>query len=97
MKIRNQYAHCVWWDDNSGQLAFANLEEVAKMNAVVEDLSELTTKYVNIDLLKEQFEYFEYADDLLIWLIHKVAELEGRPFQPNLSFPKQLEQPQLNL
>src|ERR1700730_13427466 len=27
MKIRNQYAHCVWWDDNTKKLAFANLEE----------------------------------------------------------------------
>lgn len=30
LKIRNQYAHCTWWDDYSGQLAFANLEEEGK-------------------------------------------------------------------
>jgi hypothetical protein len=24
LKIRNQYAHWVWWDDYSGKLAFAN-------------------------------------------------------------------------
>jgi len=97
MRIRNQYAHCVWWDDNSGQLAFANLEEVAKKNAVVKDLRKLTTKYVNIDLLKEQFAYFEYADNLLVWLNYKARELKGQPPQPNQVLPKQLEQPQLYL
>ena len=30
LKIRNQYAHWVWWDDNSGKLAFANLEDLAQ-------------------------------------------------------------------
>jgi hypothetical protein len=33
LKIRNQYAHCVWYDDKSGKLAFVNLEEVAGDNA----------------------------------------------------------------
>jgi hypothetical protein len=33
--IRNQYAHCRWWDDNSGQLAFANLEDLARLPSVV--------------------------------------------------------------
>src|SRR6516162_3349233 len=28
LKIRNQYAHCVWYDDNSGKLAFVNVEEI---------------------------------------------------------------------
>src|SRR5262249_20474915 len=27
LNIRNQYAHCNWYDDNSGHLAFVNLEE----------------------------------------------------------------------
>jgi hypothetical protein len=35
LKIRNQYAHCVWWDDFSGQLAFANIEEVAWLGRVL--------------------------------------------------------------
>ena len=25
LKIRNLYAHCTWWNDHTGQLAFANL------------------------------------------------------------------------
>jgi hypothetical protein len=27
--IRNQYSHWVWWNDYSGKIAFANLEDVA--------------------------------------------------------------------
>ena len=30
LKIRNQYAHWIWWDDNSGKLAFANIEDLTK-------------------------------------------------------------------
>jgi hypothetical protein len=38
LKIRNQYSHCAWWDDRSGNLAFANLEDIAKGNAFLTDL-----------------------------------------------------------
>ncbi|MGA7750481.1 MAG: hypothetical protein WCA63_10070 [Gallionella sp.] len=37
-KVRNQYAHCIWWNDNSGALAFANIEEIARLNEPVFDL-----------------------------------------------------------
>jgi hypothetical protein len=30
LKIRNQFAHWIWWDDLTGQVAFADLEELAK-------------------------------------------------------------------
>jgi hypothetical protein len=26
LEIRNRYAHWIWWDDNTGQLALANME-----------------------------------------------------------------------
>jgi hypothetical protein len=39
LKIRNQYAHCVWYDDNSGKLAFVNVEEIAKDNTKLKDLT----------------------------------------------------------
>jgi hypothetical protein len=38
MKIRHQYAHWTWWDDNSGQLAIANLEDLAKNPGPVDNL-----------------------------------------------------------
>jgi hypothetical protein len=42
--IRNQYAHCNWWDDYSGHLAFANLEDAARITTVVPDLLDLLPK-----------------------------------------------------
>jgi len=97
MKIRNQYAHCTWWDDNSGQLAFANLEEVAKKNAVVKDLRNLTSHYVNVELLEAQLAYFEYADSLLIWLIQEGNARVGRPALPDRVYPNQLVRPPLSI
>lgn len=38
LKIRNQYAHWVWWDDYSGKLAFANLEDLSKRKRKVPNL-----------------------------------------------------------
>ena len=97
LKIRNQYSHCNWWNDNSGQLAFANLEEIAKQNTLVTDLRGLTTNYVNVNLLEEQLSYFEYTDSLLIWVIQEGNSLMGRPAFPNRIQPKQLKQPQLSI
>ena len=39
--IRNQYAHWTFWDDHSGALAFANLEDLARSTTPVSDLGAL--------------------------------------------------------
>ena len=67
LRIRNQYAHCVWWDDNSGNLAFANLEDVAKGNTFLKDLTSLPTYHVDLPILTSQEDYFVYVDQLLAW------------------------------
>jgi hypothetical protein len=41
LKIRNQYAHWVWWDDYSGKLAFAKLEDLARRKRKVPNLDKL--------------------------------------------------------
>jgi hypothetical protein len=87
LKIRNQFAHCVWWDDNSGRLAFANLEEIASLNDRVQDLVGATVRHITSALLLEQFAYFEYASNLLIWVIHDGNRRAGRQFIPNLQLP----------
>lgn len=87
LRIRNLYAHCTWWNDNSGQLAFANLEELAKENVAVLDLHGLTVRHVSVPHLQRQFAYFEYADNLLIWVIQEGNRRSGRPAFPNLVLP----------
>ena len=71
LKIRNQYAHCVWYDDHSGKLAFVNVEEIAKDNTKLKDLTSLTILHVDVPFLQAQEAYFVYADELLAWTNHE--------------------------
>jgi hypothetical protein len=73
LNIRNQYAHWVWWDDHSGPLAFANVEDLVKYPGKVTDFANLGAHHVDVALLKAQEGYFVYADDLLSWV-----NFEGR-------------------
>lgn len=87
LKIRNQYAHSAWWNDNSGRLAFSNLEELAKINDPVEGLHELNVRHVELPLLNEQFTYFEYTSALLIWVLQEGNRLTDRPYHPGVQRP----------
>jgi hypothetical protein len=73
LKIRNQYAHCNWYDDYSGRLAFVNVEEVATKNEHVSGFDNITRYYVDVPTLEEQESYFGYAGALLAY-----ANYEGR-------------------
>ncbi len=64
LQIRNQYAHWTWWDDYSGQLAIANLEDLAKDPNVVSDFDRLQVHHVDMPLLQAQQEFFVYVDRL---------------------------------
>jgi hypothetical protein len=72
VKIRNQYAHCVWWND-AGKLAFAYLEEVANMDTFASDLQHLTSYHVDVPILEAQEAFYVYTDDLMNWI-----DCEGR-------------------
>jgi len=78
LKIRNQYAHCTWWDDLSGQLAFANLEDIADDPALqVSDLGHLPPLHVDLALLREQEGFFDYTDALLAWVNYEGRHRRG--------------------
>jgi hypothetical protein len=62
LDIRNQYAHWIWWDDNSGQLALANIEDIAKMAMPVNELAQLNPGHFDAALLHEPGAYFVYTD-----------------------------------
>lgn len=93
LKIRNLYAHCTWWNDNSHQLAFANLEELANENVAITDLHGLTVHHVTVPHLQGQFAYFEYADNVLIGVIQEGNRRAGRPAFPNIGVPVAIAQP----
>src|SRR5262249_41294461 len=54
LNIRNQHAHWVWWDDHSGQLAFANVEALVTYPGEVRDFAHLGAHHVDVALLKAQ-------------------------------------------
>ncbi len=96
LKIRNQFAHCVWYDDKSGKLAFTNLEEIAKGNAYLRNLDDLTILHVDEPLLAEQEAYFVYADDLIAWVNYEGRQRAGKIGTNPLPKPKRPTQPPLH-
>jgi hypothetical protein len=84
LKIRNQYAHWIWWDDNTGKLAFANIEDLAKYKRIkVKNLGRLKAHHVDAALLKAQEAYFVYADELLQWVNYEGRFRNGTPGNAN--------------
>jgi hypothetical protein len=98
LKIRNQYAHWIWWDDLSGKLAFANLQELAKRKRPVEDLTKLKAHHVDATLLAAQEAFFVYADAYLAWINYESRARDGRLKGGNvLAKPNPMKRPKLRL
>jgi hypothetical protein len=100
LKIRNQYAHWVWWDDNTGKLAFANVEDLTRYKRKIKDLGNLKAHHVDAALLQAQEAYFVYADELLLWVNYEGRFKEGKlgnAKQNPLTKPKGIRLPRLRL
>jgi hypothetical protein len=97
LKIRNQYSHCAWWDDWSGQLAFANIEEIAILKIKLTDLQHLPVSHVNEALLSEQEGYFAYVDQLLVWINYEGRFKAGKLSSRIVARPLRRKQPPLRL
>lgn len=96
MKIRNQHAHSMFWDDRSGELAFANIEELARVHNVVTDLKGLNTRHLDVALLGEQLAYFEYTSSWLAWVLNEGNRTAGRIHHPGVARPAALPEPRLS-
>jgi hypothetical protein len=93
--IRNQYAHWIWWDENSGLLALANVEDIAKIETRVDSLAELNPYHVTAALLAEQEAYFAYVDDYLGWVNHEGRFRAGKLTKNTVYKPPPLRPPAL--
>jgi hypothetical protein len=86
VQVRNQYAHRNFYDD-SGTLAFVNLEELAKREEIVNDLSSLIIKHVAPTLLEEQERYFVYVRATIAFLNSegrvRSGKIKANPFDPH--------------
>jgi hypothetical protein len=95
--IRNQYSHWVWWNDYSGKIAFANLEDVPLRKSRVTDLRRLKPHHVDATLLTLQEAYFAYTHQCLIWVNYEGRRLAGKlALNPTIK-PKRLKKPDLRL
>ena len=100
LRIRNQYAHWIWWDDHTGWLAFANVEDLTKYKSKVKDFGKLKAHHVDAALLKAQEAYFVYADELLLWVNYEGRFKKGKlgnAKQNPLNKPKGVKRPKLRL
>jgi hypothetical protein len=100
LEIRNQYAHWVWWDDHTGQLAFANVEDLTKYKSRLTGFGKLTAHHVDAALLKAQEAYFVYANDLLLWVNYEGRFKRGKLGKAQLNpvnRPKDVKRPKLRL
>jgi hypothetical protein len=63
-QIRNQFAHCHWYDSESTGLAFVQLENTAKGHAPVT----LDFRSIGAGILMRQEKYFVYVRNCLFYL-----------------------------
>jgi hypothetical protein len=93
VRIRNQYAHRNFYDDNAGTLGFVNLEELAGTEEIVNDLLCPTVWHVTSTLLEEQEAYFVYVRATIGFLHYegrlRSGKIKANPFDP----PEKLVQP----
>lgn len=93
-QIRNQYAHCHWF--NSGEkngLYFSDLQKAATTS--VGPLY-YTLRHVDMKLLQAQSRYLDYTTDWLFFLVKEYLKKVGRsPIHDELA-PKIIEQPPLH-
>ena len=92
--IRNQYAHCTYIADGS-VLRFANLETTAKGKG---EQCQVVASPISLELLKKQRSYFDYADQMLLWLDYTYRTKNGRPVAVDQPIPKprRIQPPKLN-
>jgi hypothetical protein len=96
LSIRNQYAHCQWYDDNTGNLAFVNLEEIATSNATIFDLKALTTHHVDDVVLQQQEAYFVYVRRWFDYLNWEGQLRAGKVHSHAFSEPQKVVRPPLH-
>ena len=94
-KIRNEFAHCNFFDDNSGSLAYLNLETNAKSNAVVRSIRTFTVHHLTAPFLQQKEEYFGYISDCLAFLNHEAQRLAGRAASNAFAMPPKMSPPPL--
>jgi hypothetical protein len=94
LRIRNKYAHAYWHDPNMGKdLCYVSLEELAKENDVVHDLTALTFFFIDEPLLLRQEQFFEYTRNLITYVNYQGRYNSGALRQQIFSLPAAVAPP----
>jgi hypothetical protein len=92
--VRNQYAHCNWYDTSEEGLCFVNLERLAQLKTKIVSV---TAHRFPIDtaLLRQQEAYFKYVQKCFWYLAESYSMFKGehRHGRPLFIWPARIERP----
>ena len=93
-EVRNQYAHCHWYDTKEEGLCFINLEDAAKSRNHLFPLASHRLP-TNEPLLLKQEAYFKYTQKCLWHLEEAYKEFEGKKQKgvPLFAWPAEMRKP----
>jgi hypothetical protein len=86
-EVRNQYAHCTWFDTPDTGLCFIDLEAAANSNNPTVPLT-LLRQRIDLALLEEQQAFFRYVQKCWWFLASAYPAAHGKS-----SYPHKLPQP----
>lgn len=90
-KIRNQFAHCHWYDHKTNGLFFTNLEDAT----YGDDETTLSFRHIDVPLLQQQEDYYCYASDCFVFLHKEIGRLRGEVRVHPYLMPSKIPQPNL--
>jgi hypothetical protein len=98
VRIRNQYAHCIWHNYvDALQLLFAHMEEIAAPTGPGPDTANLTFFAVDVDLLTRQEDFFFCVKDNLNYLNYRRRQLVGQINAGAMRVPMAVARPPMHL
>jgi len=90
--VRNQYAHCSWYDTSEEGLCFVNLERLAQLKPNI--VSVTAHRYpINTALLRQQETYFRYVQKCFWYLAEGYKSFNGEQTHGLFQWPARIEQP----
>ena len=78
LKIRNQYAHCNWYDDSSGKLTYIKSRGRRKRNAHTSEISDLKISPSRHDVPGAGEAYLVFTNDLINWVKFEGQKWAGK-------------------
>jgi hypothetical protein len=97
LRIRNQFAHGNFYDDDTENLAIVDVEELVKQDSVIENFTSLTVKHLTQGLLKEQEYYFLHIRVCFDFLNCEVRVRAGTLAKNGFAVPEKVNLPQIHI